>query len=869
MRAVETIGALLPGLASEVGLPVGPKAAAKLAVPPRCDLGAWSLADLRSVAAPVERACQAIVVGSLLPEFEPTFAQRALAMTPAKLAWLSAAYVEAEPGSTDPLRQAIRDLALSQLKLAEPKAPTSNHAASKDPVISPLAKLLSARRRTAGMPVRSVREALDRYLQEASEKLPDFSRAVFEERATFEEPFRQVDLCAIEREYPRMMIRPPCRDGAATSAPRRDGPASQLQTAIYQEWRIASHFKDMKYYGQTLGKRDAFERALRVMPADVAAHPFIAQLRYTLESVENESGSFDAYLERLRAAAQSFVQSTVNLQNYSSWLAGASLSEHYSVRNTNVSSDAALQRITDDEQRLVYVLRFDLFAFEAPSVNGRAVGSSAAFLAPPPFRLRNLMGTFSYPRPTGVKVEEPPAWVTAPPPPKTMFPIHQAEPDHPDRATLEARITANPNDMWPRTQLAVLLLKEGRSVTQARAIVDARPANRRDDEQVSESHDWALPAHGLYFAGELDAAKHYYQRVRQIGTGSDSDMHARVRLRLIDGDLPGAILATEARVRRYDGDFSRRDLSSLLFMSGQMDKAWQAVTPRLPVATTFQLWVAPYVGHRITGTSLRQARDWAGRPEWSRAQIDTESTPSMYLHLYAVTDRVPTDSDIKLLGDGLGTPNYHDSLWATSATLVRMALSDTYPLDQFQALRSTLTQGDAKTNQFMQPLYAWVAWHATQGKDVELDEMRKATTQWGFDALLSKATLLALDGKVGDASKYLTAARYEMANLGLGQMVDRPIPAPYQYALALYLMHRKTGEEAYRREALRFVRGYEKVFPFWGWMYGMEAFMERDSKARSIAACRAQYLDAQSMFLKASRVAVDLKSTVCKQALWQ
>src|SRR5882762_7014611 len=56
-------------------------------------------------------------------------------------------------------------------------------------------------------------------------------------------------------------------------------------------------------------------------------------------------------------------------------------------------------------------------------------------------------------------------------------------------------------------------------------------------------------------------------------------------------------------------------------------------------------------------------------------------------------------------------------------------------------------------------------------------------------------------------------------------------------------MHRTTGNEAYREEALEFVRAYQKVFPYWPWTYSLDALLEKDAATRSLAACRARYLD--------------------------
>jgi len=40
----------------------------------------------------------------------------------------------------------------------------------------------------------------------------------------------------------------------------------------------------------------------------------------------------------------------------------------------------------------------------------------------------------------------------------------------------------------------------------------------------------------------------------------------------------------------------------------------------------------------------------------------------------------------------------------------------------------------------------------------------------------------------------------------------------------------------YREQALEFVRAYQKVFPYWPWTYSLDALLEKDATARSLAA---------------------------------
>ena len=868
-QAVESVAKLLPALLSEVGIAVPSAAAAVQETPLPCAAATWLLSDLEPATAASVRACHAITLGTLLPEFEATASHFPNPTSPAKMAWLATAFAEAEAfAATVPTYRAIREMAWTQLRLDGPTAAVLAHTTSPDPVVAPLARLLSAHGRSATMPVRSSREAAARYTDEASAALPQFARAVFIERASYEDSFRRVDLCSIEREHPGLMTRARCRsdDGRATV---KAGRASQAEKALYQEWRIATYFRDLEYLGATQGRPDAVTEVMRDMPADVAAHPFVQQLRFTLEKFERGLGSFDAQLERIRGSVSSFVQATANSQGYNVWLAGHSVSEHSWTTNSHLLEDEPIRRSMDEEARLITVLQFDLFNSREYPPHRRAAGDPAWYLSSGPTPRAIAAQAEAARRAAAARAE---ALQPAPTPAqvarRSPFPLHLSEQSEPTRAGLEKLIAARADDMDARARLAAVLLKEGGTLASARAVIDAYPANNRSEDRVGQSHAWALPAHAFFFAGELDAAKHYYQRVRDIGTGSGSDMHADVRLRQIGGDVAGAMAASELRLRRYESPFARRDLTGFLFMTKQPERAWQVVLPGLASTNTFQLWVGAYVGHRVEGASLRDVQDWIVTKNLSRAQIQYQYVGAMYLHLHAVTDRIPTQSDVELLRGVSVAPRDQPLRWATSASLVRMALEGDYQKDQLERLRETLSKSDPESNRFMQPLFTWVAWHATAGKDPELHVSRMFTLRWGFDSLLSKAIVSGLDGNTGEAMQFLKAARYEMATLGLNRMVDRPIPAPYQYALTVYLLAHRTGDDVYRVEALRFVRGYQRVFPFWGWLYAMEALFERDAAPRSIAACRAQYLDPQSMFLRLSTAAHPVTRLNCKSALW-
>lgn len=867
-EAVVALAAQLPALLDELQLgapaqaspgPVARAAACRdedwqLAVPAAGDSAAW--------------ACHAIVMGSLLPPFDEDASSFAPGGTPARLAWLATAYVEAAHWPAAPAARSIRELAWRQLGLDDAAQRAANVEPSADPVAGRLARMLLAHRNAATSPVRSARDAAARLVDKASEGLPAYAQAVFVERGNLAEAFRRVDLCAIELRLPGTMPSPACSqyEEAITATP---GPANAGQTALYLEWRLAALHKDIRYFGATLSQRERLAQLLASMPEERARHPFIRQQRFMVEGAA-AGGDFNAYLERARRQASSFVQSTADAQRYDMALAHYAISEHSWVDNINVWNDDTIAQLTDDETRLISVLRFDRFGTSLSPATRRTAGARAPFLTPGPARIAILqaMAQAADDAASAARPIEPARPASAPV--RGLFRLNIAGAGQrvpASEAQLRDEIAQQPGNMDKRVALAMLLLKLGRSEPQAREVIDTFPPNMRVDRQVQQSHLWAMPAHAYFFASDMAAAKAYYERVREIGTGSQSDMHARVRLSQIERDIRGATAATEDRLRRYESDFARRDLAGLMFMTGRKEAAWQVVAPRLASASTFELWSAALVGQRIERLDLKSVQGWVARQGVGGAQIRYEDVVPMYLHRYAVVDRTPDDEDIALL-QGDPARAHRDGRWAASAGLTRMVQLGSYA--KFDTVRSQIAQPEIfDRGRFMEPLFTWAAWHATEGRDPELDAIRRTElASEDFDDLLSNSMLLALEGHIDASLEFLRSARYQMSELGLdGANVERPVPSPYEYARATYLMFARTKNEAYRKEALRFARAHQQMFPFWGWAYALEGLLERDEKARTAALCRAKYLDPASYFLGLVQ-ATTSRTPTCAKTPW-
>ncbi|MEO8925245.1 MAG: hypothetical protein ABI330_20865 [Caldimonas sp.] len=893
LQALDAISKVLPQMIGEVGLAAGTSAKKPPPGAFGCKSDTWMLAG-DAVQSETERACRAFAIGTLLPDFDLDTVSLGAMDSPAKLAWLAQAYVAAtEDATTSPDAKRIRDLSLQQLRYfkADPDAIASPE--STDPVIRPLAALLSLGARTKQAPVRSGRELRETLIARESADLPPFAQALFVARAQYGDTFTGLDFCTIEYAFPGLLMRKECGNNSDPAAATRS--ASSAQALLYQEWRIASSFKHLVYEGVAQGRGEQTRQAIAALPTDLADHPFIRRLRMLLFATLRPplGESFDGLMAQARLESLAFVQSTVDLQRKDSWTAAYSLSEHSPVvQNPNLHSEPQLSEATAAESRLLAVMSFDRFvtgAFNPPT--RRADGDLAWFMGPmapfggriPPFlagrRIGPAASAASAPafaasfaaRPLAGSVALKPGAPFVP----FIVPLFGQSPVNSfgmTRSQMEPVLASHPESMELRARIAIARLKEGESVDDVVKFFNEQPADERIDHALSQSHLWATPAHVFYLSGETAAARPFYQKVREIGTGSDSDLMARVRVALIDGKLDMATEASRTRLRRYNGDFTRRDLVGLQFVARQADAAWSTFLESASTSGLLELWDAAMTGHRLAGLDLAAVKRWLVERNLGKVQLGDADMSSLYLHRLAVTDRIPSLSDIDFLLDQPGPLNFANKRWAMSAVLARGAMSEEEPskvLDRFMELRKADSEASAA---FMLPLYAWIAGRAQSGDKRVIEALQKIDIESDFDHLLAKSLLLSARGESKESARFLRAARYELAQRTWGSngLSGRPVEASYEYARAVFLMYRQTKDPALRQDALTFARANAQAWPYLGWSYGLLALVESDPKQRAMAICRARFLDPKSFFLLVAEHAEPERKGAarCSAKLW-
>jgi hypothetical protein len=750
--ALAQITGATAGMLKEVGLPVRSSKSPTPREAGGCEHSTWALVPPSRDTWPGVRACYAIAVGTLLPFFEaPSWQiETTEQQSPARLAWIAQAYSFAGTKSLSPTSAAaIRSLALRQLGLSSPTNPATDILVGNDPIVDRILQFNSLEANSARAPVRSARHTREIQLARLTSDLPPFASAIFRARLDFNEALVQLDLCPIERLLPQGWPGASCSVGGIKVQSRAVLPAEGL---LYQEWRLAAYYKQLVYLGLIQGSRHRTAEALAAWPADVTAHPYLQRLRHVIDGKFGLTGSFEDQLAWARRRASAITQNTVDLQRADRWLSGFSLNGHLWTSNTNLMYDDQVRKISEHEMRLLTVLSFDKFARDPYSAH-RKSGDGAFFLGSTTEMQNATNGlpflTFAGNTPHGLA---PTASHAIAVPRRSVFPsalIKSAISD----VELVSILQKNPNDLETRTSLAIGRLQDGGTLAEALKLIDAQPEDQRQDNRIDQSHAWANPAHYFYFAGELKPARRYYAKTAEIGTGSESDMMARTRLQLLDGNLRKALDLSTRRVLRYDSDYARRDQAALHFMFKEKERGWHIFLERAPSGQRFPLWFASYVGHRMDGMTPDRIDTWLSEAKLNQTQIEFVEVGQLYLHLYTVMDRLPEEIDIQRLKRRPQSKQFVSPLWGISANLVRSALMASNQNQAYEMANAVLLKSHHNVDfSFLKPLYTWAAWQATEGKDPYLEEVRAVTTRSSFDETLSKSMLLGL----GNLCKTLT-----------------------------------------------------------------------------------------------------------------
>lgn len=870
MLAELGLGAATPGAAAAGG----------------CPKDLWALRDPRAGESEASLACRALLHGVLLPRFDADiFSLKEGPQLPGRLAWLARAHAQAD---ALPAQQAaaVKSLVWSGLGYSTDRPPLLEPATMiglDDPVLQPLARLLSSSERMRSAPTRSPEQAaLDEAQRQADRwGLPAFARALLRESTAYGQDFRAIDLCSLEAALPG--ARPPsgCNASAAGTA-RPAGAPSQTQRELLEAWRLSGTHKALKLEGIVRGQQTRWEALIAAMPAAQAAHPFIRHQVFVTQPDMAVTGDFSQVRQRTLRAVTTLMQAKVDMQ----WLAGhdlalGELSTGRGIGGERLRRDPAIEAVIRDEARMQAVMAFDGFRLSDISSPDWARSPRWTFLEPGPMVAANpaavsIRGAVIA-APAAVPGIGGPVVPVSPlaPTPGRLFtpgmspPAQRLGSDGSTLEFLEQAVARAPEDWERRLKLAMARMKRGQSATQAWELLDRPPTGGRQSSAVAQANQWAAVGSAFFFIGEMDFARKAFERAAEIGTGSEGDLQSQLRLKLIAGDLPGAYAKAQERLARYRFDFARRDVAGLGFITGHADQAWPLLLERIQLSDQFALWTAVEAGQRIEGRSARQVGDWLIQKGLRGARSGDLDVSAAYLNRYLSDDRIPSVNDQAQLAVVAPSASPERVLLEVNLRLHQLAFEPKPSPADLKSVRTLLDQvGALPARASLEPLLAWTSWRALGGDHADLAAWRAVGLEGDFDALLAKAVLQGLDGRRDDAMRYLRAARIELSQAVFHARHQEVRDAPYTLGLMSYLLFEQTGDEAYRREALVLARAYATSFPYVAWSHALEALLAEPGPQRTRAACRAAFLDSASMFLQRAQSRTPGLGKTCLAASW-
>jgi tetratricopeptide (TPR) repeat protein len=449
-------------------------------------------------------------------------------------------------------------------------------------------------------------------------------------------------------------------------------------------------------------------------------------------------------------------------------------------------------------------------------------------------------------------------------------------------AALRKALQQDP-ELWDNYfNLGNYILKSGGSPEEAAQILLKFPGFHQqhplDPVAVSNS---ANDAGSLFYAlGLPTLTRPFYRIAADLDTGSDASLCDAQRLKLLDGDYPGAAQIALERGNRFGNANAYRDYLSLLHAMGQRDEAWQTFTQVRDAFDSPQIWISALIAQRRAGESEAEIRAWLLRPEIRGARSRAHHFATHEALWAFSTDRMPpTDLGAfveQLDGPPVARADTRSGMTAvphpttpdatalipsspfrdgrrtqlSSGTLIKSEqafFADAYAALRHSQFDTALQRFDSMADHYQiehYPLayFAYAAAHSGDPEKLEayIESLNSAPYNEvpTFDQLLAKAFFA---GQRKDANVALKALR-EARRLR-PYTDDRPVMTEYQYAEACEWLYQDTGDLRFVAELLDWARDQQTVQPILAWTYSMEYEYESPGAVRTRALAMTEYLD--------------------------
>lgn len=377
----------------------------------------------------------------------------------------------------------------------------------------------------------------------------------------------------------------------------------------------------------------------------------------------------------------------------------------------------------------------------------------------------------------------------------------------------------------------------------------------------------------FYWAGYFDLARPFYQIAVSQRSGSSGEITSDTRLKLLAGDIQGAMAGTLRRAQRYQESYAYRDYLGLLHASGHSKEAWAGFEMLAKQSRAPHIWESALVGHHISGQPEAEVVSWAQQGKF-RGTTEDKIAATVYLVRFATTDRTPSSS-LSQAVDALDLPRwklpeYPKPVYEGHSILLKAPVKErvksmhAYFVEAYRAIKLKDFAGakaifsesakfydltDYQVNSTLTCYLPYYAYAAVKAGDTSMIEKMVSGTEVSrqdFDYQLTMAILAAASGKNEEALQFLQRARHLRPHTE-----KRALLTQYTFGEISELVAEMTGSSKIRALALEWAQKSQKFEPWQSWAYALEARLTRNPAERRRALAMLFYLDPKSEGLSA------------------
>ncbi len=372
----------------------------------------------------------------------------------------------------------------------------------------------------------------------------------------------------------------------------------------------------------------------------------------------------------------------------------------------------------------------------------------------------------------------------------------------------------------------------------------------------------------FYWAGFPELAKPFYAISASQRTGAGSEIASSLRLKLMAGDIQGAMADTLEGAQRYQDNYRYQDYLGMLHASGLSKDAWAGFGVLVQAGQGAEILESALVGHHLSGLTATEVVTWVNQSGLKESGRQ-EAAAASYLLLFATTDRTPSIEEIEAIQswdiarfqlNGTSRLVYRHTPKVPSGPneqRVRSTLAlfaegyRSLKVKDFVAAKSAFDEA-AKIDDltevnrvaprlFYLPYYALASVKTADTKGIEKLLSSVNSQERGFYYYLARAVL---DGGAGDGEKAFESLN--LARIFSPGLESWPLLKPHTYGEISEWVGDMTGSSKIRALTIDWAKKFQMMQPWLSWSYALEAKLTQNPVDRKRAIAMTHYLDPKS-----------------------